>query len=294
VDSIPNNSVVDIENMNSEGELEISFNNDKTQVVSVEGKYSDIVVENADDALDTIYGIRTVLGIANPYEELKILVINSDEYGAEYTFSQTYNGYDVLGKRITISANSDGITDSLGSGIYPSAKLAQVDTVAKISRAEAETIAANKYGGECRAVDGETKLVYYTLGEYEINPSFAYSVFVNGTDIAGNYVTSTVFVDSQTGTVISVQEEINSASADTGKGKNELGEKVTFPIAFTWTDWYFFYMQDLDREIQMYNQEFFINYRIGSEFNWWIDETAISAYTNVIKIYDWYKKTLKK
>lgn len=291
-DTIQNSSVIDIENMNPDGDLEISYNDDKSQVTSIEGKYSEIVVENADDALDALQGIHTIVGITDPYNELKLLVVNSDEYGAEYTFAQVYNGYDVYSRRITVSADASGVTDSLGSGAYPTGKLAAIDTTVTISKADAEALAENKYGGECKVVADSTTMVYFTINEYEENPVFAYSVSVSGDTSEGKYVEATIFIDSKSGDLIYVNSNVTGASADTGSGKNEQGDKVTFPIAFTWTDWYFFYMEDLEREIQMYDQILFMDFRIGSELNWWTDETAISAYTNIIKTYDWYKNTL--
>lgn len=291
-DTIQNSSVIDIENMNPDGDLEISYNDDKSQVTSIEGKYSEIVVENADDALDALQGIHTIVGITDPYNELKLLVVNSDEYGAEYTFAQVYNGYDVYSRRITVSADASGVTDSLGSGAYPTGKLAAVDTTVTISKVDAEALAENKYGGECKVVTASTTMVYFTINEYEENPVFAYSVSVSGDNSEGKYVEATIFIDSKNGDIIYINSNVTGASADTGSGKNEQGDEVTFPIAFTWTDWYFFYMEDLEREIQMYDQILFMDFRIGSELNWWTDETAISAYTNIIKTYDWYKNTL--
>lgn len=291
-DTIQDSSVIDIENMNPDGDLEISYNDNKTQVTSIEGKYSEIVVENADDALDVLQGIHTIVGIDDPYTELKLLVVASDEYGAEYTFAQMYNGYDVYSRRITVSADANGVTDSLGSGAYPTEKLASVDTTVTISKSEAENLAERMYGGECKVIPDATAMVYFTINAYEEDPVFAYSVSVSGDNSEGKYVEATVFIDSRNGDILYVNNNITAASADTGSGKTEHGEQVTFPIAFTWTDWYFFYMEDLEREIQMYDQFFFANFRIGSELNWWTDETAISAYTNVIKTYDWYKNTL--
>lgn len=291
-DTIQNSSVIDIENMNLDGNLEISYNGDKSRVTSIEGKYSEIIVGNADDALDVLQGIHTIVGIKDPYNELKLLVVSSDEYGAEYTFAQVYNDYDVYSRRITVSADASGVTDSLGSGAYPTEKLADVDTTITISKADAEALAENKYGGECKVVAGSTTMVYFTINKYEENPVFAYSVSVSGDSSEGKYIEATIFIDSKSGDIIYVNSNVTGASADTGSGKNEQGDKVTFPIAFTWTDWYFFYMEDLEREIQMYDQILFVDCRIGSEFNWWKDETAISAYTNIIKTYDWYKNTL--
>ncbi len=292
--TIPNNSVVDVENMNEGKEFDISYNEDKTQVVSIEGKYSEITVDNTDDALDVVQSIHTIVGIKNPYDELKILTNNSDEYGAEYTFVQMYNGYEVYSRRITISVDADGVTDFLGSGVYATSKLESVNTNKGVSQDAAEQTAQAHFGGECTVAEGNTTFMYYTINEYEESPKFVYAVYVSGKDDSGKYIDGIVFIDANAGDIVGVNSETTGASADTGSGKTEQGNKVTFPIAFTWTDWYFYYMQDLERDIQMYDQKMFVDFRIGSEFNWWTDKTAISAYTNMIKTYDWYKNVLNR
>ena len=291
---ISNSSVIDIENMNPDGGTDISFNEDKTQVISIEGQYSDIVVENADDALDVIQSVHTILGINDPYEELDTLVINSDEYGAEYTFAQVYNGYQVYGRKITVSVDENGITDSLSSGICASVKLSGVNSVPQITAEAAETVALSLYGGECTVDSTETVLAYYALDEFSDVPVLVYLIHVTGSNTNGEYIDETVFVNTNDCTVVATRTSIIDASTKTGSGKNELGQKVSFPVAFTWTDWYFYYMQDLNRDIQMYEKDFLIDFRIGSELNWWTDKTAISAYTNIIKTYDWYKNTLNR
>ena len=44
----------------------------------------------------------------------------------------------------------------------------------------------------------------------------------------------------------------------------------------------------------MYSENWLTTSRIGSEFNNWSDKTAISAYTNMIKVYDWYRSVLNR
>ncbi len=294
VSDITDNSVADIKAMNPDGEVSVSYSEDGTQITSIEGKYSDIIVENADDALDVIQSVHSVVGIEDPYEELDILVNNSDEYGAEYTFEQTYNDYLVYGRRITVSVDESGITDSLSSGVFFSEGLSDVNNTPQITSERAEEIAAEYYGGECEADSTATALAYYTLEEYSDDPVLTYMVNVSGDNAEGDYVDETIFIDVADCSVVKTYTNIIAASSTTGSGKNELDQKVSFPVSFSWTDWYFYYMQDLDRNIQMYNQRLFLNFRIGSELNWWTDDTAISAYTNMIKTYDWYKSELDR
>ena len=72
----------------------------------------------------------------------------------------------------------------------------------------------------------------------------------------------TVFVNAADGTIVYSDTNIMEAESKTGSGKTETGTKVSFPVAFTWTDMFFFYMQDLGRNIQMYTQNLFIDFRI--------------------------------
>ena len=68
VSDITDNSVADIKAMNPDGKVSVSYSEDGTQITSIEGKYSDIIVENADDALDVIQSVHSVVGIEDPYE----------------------------------------------------------------------------------------------------------------------------------------------------------------------------------------------------------------------------------
>ncbi len=291
--SIPNNSVIDLENMNEGSELEISYNAEKSQVVSIDGKYSDLVVESADDALAAIQGVHTIIGLENAYEELDIRRTNMDEYGAIYSFSQTYNGYEVYSRRVTTSVDKNGYTNHLNSGLYATAKLEYVDTSINIDQATAEENAALYYGENFTADSEKTSLVYYTIGAYETNPVFAYKIHVSGTNASGEHDEGIVFISPIDGSVLCTQATTTAATSKTGSGKDELNNSVTFPVAFYWTDFFFYYMQDLQRDICMYDQYFlFFDTRIGGEFNWWTDKTAISAYTNVITTYDWYQSVL--
>ena len=289
---IPNSSVIDIENMNEGEYFDVSYNGDMTQIISIDGKFSEIEIDNADDALDAIQSIHTIVGLRDPYNELEIIARNVDEYGAEYAFQQYYLGYEVYGRRVTVSADSDGVTDSLSSGAYATYKLDQVDMTTSITAEEACANAENYYSGDCSADIDTTKLVFYTLFEYENSPVFAYAVPISGVNSENEYKDETVFISARDGNVLFSEDNFSPVSSELGCGTDELGKVVTFPVAYTWKDWFFFYMQDIDRDICMYSEGLLFKHRVGSEFNLWRDGSAVSAYTNVITTYDWYKRVL--
>ena len=290
IEEIPNHSVVDIQSM-TDSQADIIYNDDETQVVSIEGNFTDLTVNNVDDALDAIQSVHSILGLANAREEMQPLSISRDEYGAEYTFDQVYQGYPVYGLRVTVSADETGVTDSLSAGVCVSTKLADVSLTPEVTQEEAEAAAVQQYGGDCAADSGATEQMIYALGAHEDAPVLVYAVRVSGQDSTGSYVDETVFVNAADGSIVFSDTNRMDAESKTGSGKNEIGTKVSFPVAFTWTDFFFFYMQDLERNIQMYTQKLFIDFRIGSEFNSWGDKAAVSAYTNMIQVYDWYQST---
>lgn len=291
-DEIENSSVVDIQNMNEGREYDISFNENKNRVTSIEGTYSDIIVENADDALDVVQSIHTIIGVNNPYEELEVASVSYDEYGAEYTFSQSYTEYEVYARRLTVSVNEQGITDFFGSGTYPTSLLENVDFGVVLPKEAAEAIAVEHFGGECVADTEKTAYSIYTFDEYEEYPVLTYKILVSGYDKDGVYIISTVFVNVKSGEIVYINNEMMTETATTGSGQNELNNMVSFPVTYISGNQRFFYMKDLDRNIQIYEQFSGDDWCIGSAYNAWFDKTAVSAYTNAITTFDWFKTVL--
>ena len=286
IDDSNNYTVMDIENMNDE-DVVIEYNDSETQVLAIEGKFSDIEINSSDDALDAIYDIRTILGLENPYDELENARINRSEYGNKYVFDQYYNGLKVYGRTIMLSADSEKETDLLYSSAYPSNELNSLNWTVDITEQEAKEIARN---GLTEIFSEATETVIYCENEI---PCIVYVVDVSGINSENQFVDITVLVDAKTGSIVSVIDNVITA---TGSGKNEKGTKVSFPVEFEWLDWKFFYMEDSTRNIQMYDDKFNnrVPYRICSEFNVWTDRVANSAYTNIIKVYDWYMDNLNR
>ncbi|MCD8130156.1 MAG: M4 family metallopeptidase [Lachnospiraceae bacterium] len=291
-EEIGNYSVLDIQQMNDYG-AEIIYNEEQTQVTSIDGQYSDIIVENSDDALDSLQSIHSILGIRDAYSELDLMAIASDEYGSSYVYTQVNNGYEVYGYSVTACVDSEGVTSSLASSLLATETFGNVNFDYALNQETAEAAALAQYDEGCTVVSENTVMYIYALWDYETNPILVYCVNVTGTS-GGTYHDDSVYVNADTGEVVHTGSNLLDASSQTGSGTNEEGKSVSFPVAFTWTDWYFYYMQDLDRDIQMYSQTLGINFWVGSELNRWTDETAVSAYTNMIKTYDWYKNTLNR
>lgn len=291
---VTNNSVVELEDMNSEDDgFDIDYNDDKTQVISIDGTFSDIIVENADDALDVIYGIRTILGLDDPYEEMELRVINETEYGTSYTFDQCCNGYPVYARRVTVCVDAEGKTNSLSSGVCASSVIGSVDAVPTITAEEAEAFAVASYTEEVAADPESTTLIYYALNDHLEAPVLTYRVAVSGVDAEGEMIQDIVFVDSDDGQIIHSETQVIAAEKVNGSAKNEMGKKVSFPVAYRWlvldSDNHY-KMEDLDRKIRVYDTD--TSTQIRNSENKWTDRTAVSAYTNTIATHKWYESML--
>lgn len=307
--SLEDYSVVDIQNMNEDGEVNIEYNDDRTQVTAIEGKYSDIVVKNSENAIDVVQEIRTIVGLSNAYEELELFYNSSDEYGSVYKFNQVYKGYEVYGHRLVVSVDQSGITDLLDADIITSSKLSGVNIDTYLSQDEAESIVKNHYGESFDINSSKTELIIYAIKDYINSPVLAYKVNITGKNNNNENVSETVFISTANKSIIDTENNVLDAETKTGSGKNEMNNKVSFPVTFYWNDWYFYYMEDMQRNIHLYREVSETNLssgvipiildmmgyssRYGSEFNIWTDKTAVSAYTNMITTYDWYKSKLR-
>ena len=295
---IANSSVIDIQNMNKDNpRAHISYNSEGTQVNRVQGKFSEILIENSDDALDAIQSIHSILRIADPYTELESTVINESDTGVKYRFTQVYNNKKVLGRSITISANNSGETNFLQSNFLASDILNNADLTATITIDDAEQKAKEYYSGGTVTVDSEkTVLGIYTLDEYAANPVPVYSVFVAGKTGDNSSISETIYVNGKSGEVI---KTISNFSNLTGWGKNEFNQKVSFDVQFRPIDILFFYLYDENLNVQLYQPKLYASnwndyYRVGSEFNVWLNKHQVSAYYNMRKVLKWIREEFRR
>lgn len=296
--------VVDIKDIVS-GDFSIRYEASSDKIADIEGNYSRITIQNADDALDAIQGIHEALGINNPYDELQTSVVTSDSSGAEYQFQQVCNGVRVYGYGIMASANSEGKGDFLHANILSSDLLAKLDRSALRLRtsSEAESAVVSHHSGSVEAVSANTELIIFALREYENNPVYAYIVSVSGTDGNGEYVDETVIINAATGAIIWKSPNINEANHSIRiKGKNESGDIVSFPLKLA--NGYCSMIDDTEEPtIEIYSGDYIpdkfyftrvpttlIRREISEELIGW-DTQAVSAYTNMREILCWWRDT---
>ena len=297
--------VVDIKDIVS-GDFSIRYETSSDQIADIEGNYSRITIQNADDALDAIQGIHVALGINNPYEELQTSVVTSDSSGAEYQFQQVYNGVRVYGYGIMASANSEGKGDFLHANIMSSDLLAKLDrsTLRLRTSSDADSTVVSHYSGSVEAVSADTELIIFALREYENNPVYAYIVSVSGTDWNGEYIDETVIINAATGAIIWKSPNMNEAHhsiATTKKvtSKNELSKDVSFPIKLS--NGYWNMIDDTEEptieihsgDVSSWFHNTIVKRKISETMTGW-DIQAVSAYTNMREILRWWRDTFSR
>lgn len=305
VNNIHDNSYDDIIELNG-GELPRIVTTDEGKVKSIQGKYSDISIDSEENALLSLYSVKSLMGFSDPDMEFKCLTGNYSRYIKNYVFQQYYKGLEVTGRKVTIVADNNGVASNINSGYISDINL---NTVPSVSLETAIMTAKEYMNSNANITNGE--LVIYPIDNSEY--VLAYRIQIGMEFVYVNADTNYVITTSSSNLDLFEEKTVE------GKGKNEYGNQKTFPVRFKPFDMLFFYMQDNGRSIKMYRHTYggkaeqlfnivseaedngtltgdTINRtRIGSETNHWMSDThktAISAYTNIIKVYDWYLKNL--
>ncbi len=299
-DEMDEYSIDDIDSMNEDNpyyfteynNVEITTKDEETgddktviPISAICGKFSDITIESSEDAIAALYNINDILALNDPKTELRPLVVNHSEYGRGYTFNQVYKGLDVYGRHLTVSCDVDGAVTSVTSSCYSLDGVFDVDTEPSTSVKKASKDIKASY--EVEGIETKyVKSIIYNLDEYEEKPVMAYLFLAN----MGGFISDTVIYNALDGEIICKGSNIQDASV-TGKGKNEKGEEVSFPMHIKWNSPVTCkkYMYDLDRGIRIIKVTQKGDDYYGDDYYGDTDDaTAVSAYTNIIRVYDWY------
>lgn len=276
----PNYSILDIEELNDEDSpVDITYTDNMEYVESISGKFSEVTVNSTESAIQAICNVRGLLGIDNPSESLVWKATNYDDESLIYSFAQYWNNYRVYGFSVRIEADKEsGETSYLSSSLIPDVILNYTNTSIGFTQ---EDFTAQYADVEF----SEIEMVVYAVGDYAAAPVLAYY---------GRSENETVIVSAVDGTELKRYSNVYDWGdyTTTGNGKDESGKNHVFPVQFHQADWYFYYLEDIERGIEIKGDN------AGAwthEFNTeWDDPTAISAYINMMEVYDWYKDHLNR
>ena len=299
------NDFLDINELGN-GDLSVEYNENK-QIVNIEGNYSNFIISNTNDALKAINLIRNNLGISEPSDELETFLITSDDYGSEYSFQQIYKNTRVLGRAVITSVNSFGEGDFLHSTFLSSDIIAKVDNKNDIGKSDAENKAKSNYTGNVEVNSEKTEKVIYSLNDYEINPTYAYIVSINGTS-NDTYVDERIIIDAKNGNVIDNFSNLHGISTKTVDGFNELREPVQFTVLLNEDNGEYYLIDSESKVFIISSQKFHQGQKSEGNYeytrlneviyddneNTIYDVHSISAYTNIIEIMQWWKSNFKR
>ena len=293
----------DIMLMNEENDdFAITYSSGDIEVIrAVEGQFTTVTVNNADDALDAVQSVHEALGINDPYDELELLTVDRHDDGAQYIFRQVckYEDYsgrtadsdaetvEVYGRTLMVSANSEGQTDFLTSNVITSDKLN--DLLPATSPEGAERTALTNYPDNSGLeVDrSQTTKIIYALKDYYDDPVFAYKVRVTGT-VDGDFVDDTVIVDGVELAVVDVIPNVRTYSVNKN-GRDELGEIKTFPVNLVFFPPRFTMRDSGTPEVIVFSGDtkYIVQRSLTAS---WTDGHQISAYTNMRTVIKWWKE----
>lgn len=137
--------------------------NEAGNVISIDGKFSHVLVTDEKSALKALCSVRTLLGMTDPKNELVLDYIyksSSADY-VSYFFKQVYEGTEVYGRTVTVVARNNGETLSLDSNY---SKVENLNFNVSCSLEEAKNTAGAN----------EAVLVVYNFDEYENSAIMAY------------------------------------------------------------------------------------------------------------------------
>lgn len=273
------------------------FLNDIGYVNRIEGSFSDNIVNSPNSALLSLYYIKSLIGSESPKDEFAFSMKINGATGEYYIFNQMYQGIPVYNMSVRIGTDSDMHTDYLNScfayGIdistNPSIGIEQISNI----------VSQNNY-----LLTDEPQLVVFTFNQLDgTKAKLAWNCNVSSDSFMGN-----VIFDAHSGDKL-FENSIAASEIGTylGTGTDVTGNAVSFNTAglyFPQASPYpvIYYMQDLDRNILMYettSKQF--DYKtdcygtiiVNNSTDWSKhDPEVISTYMNVCGVFDFYKNNL--
>ena len=83
----------------------------------LDGSYTDAVIDSPDEAVMSLYHLRTLTGIQDPKTELEWIQTSHDQTVIRHRFRQMHNGIPVSGGEICVVTDLNGRTRAVNSKI---------------------------------------------------------------------------------------------------------------------------------------------------------------------------------
>lgn len=192
LENIQSYTIDELKDLNNGKVPSIFYNNGL--VTSIQGKYTNMIIKNEDDAIKSLYYIKDLFGISNPSKEFEIKNVNKTEYLTSYKLQQIYEGYLVYPNDISIVVDSNGETISI-SGKYSPIK--SIDFTNKFDEKKALEF-AKKYTSNKEGSKYESKEVIYAYPNNLVRIAWMIT-YTNRSTITDDKV---MFIDAENGELI--------------------------------------------------------------------------------------------
>jgi len=235
-------------NGNKEPEIEVREDSD---IGLYMGVYSDVKVENVDDAIASLKNVKTLLNIGDVSEEF----VPFDDEGSEidentYKVQQVYNGVPVANAQTIISVNDEGYPESILNRYDDSVRLSGINTTPSISEERAkEIILEDLIAKDAEYTNGKVESIYLEIqADQEILTYHAYVTCDNS--LGFNY-----YVDAHSGEVVVANEIVPKTENLYYDANKDEGSKIDV-VKLNESDWGTNYrFEDTNSKITAYNIE---------------------------------------
>ena len=159
---IHDNTLDDIKALNDGVMPEIEYGDDGIPT-AINGKYSDIKVHSPDDAIKSLYSIKTLMKFNDPKNEFKLDMMDKTSTPYLFSFDQVFNKIIVYGKGLEIATDESGTIIKIVGDYDVNLNL---DSTPQITKKEAQDIAEKSFGGEA----SEPESIFWAIDKYEESP----------------------------------------------------------------------------------------------------------------------------
>ena len=272
------NKIQEVENIASLNNGDVPYSNSDENGIPnyIDGTFSGKKVTSVEDAITALNDIHYTMQFENAEQEFKGVSSESAIDTNFYRLQQVYHNIPVYGYQLIVSTDKEGTIQTLNGHYLPDI---HIETTPSLSAEDARSIIQ---------ANDDSDIISEELYIYAEEESSLFSLVWEIKTFTHNY-----FVEANTGEIINSISSVYDIS-ENGSGQDLAGNIVSFPVDHV-NDSY--NLSDIIRNISVNdsrNQTLSYGNLIRSNeiSDWSGYESAISAYANTIKTYDFYANIL--
>lgn len=299
-------TIEDIQAMNGDNVVIDIYNNG--YLTTLVGKYYEDKVQNAEDGVESVRAMASLLGLTKGCEFFAVYSETDDDGYTYYTYQQRYGINTLQYATLRVVVDPQGYTAGLTCSFVPNIGTAPQD--AAITQQQAEELVRQKVGTDAALISGKTLQMAASFNSVVYN---CWIVYTNNPDVSASYDMPYIahYVSTDGSYLMAIPA--NSFAATNKELMNNDGyfeglttqdvsftiaqpaggsKQITVPVAKNKKDGKF-YLMDPSRKIavakykEFYYQDSLVFISSDSRNSGWSDNDLM-AYYNYINVYDFY------